>query len=182
MPLKHIRCLSICIISVIILINVVSSSMIFSVQNSENDQYPSYKGKYASETDISSFEIKIKKVVLQDDITNTTTTPTNTTTTNTTAITTEETNTTDTAEFPPWDPHINIFGTDVYLFDTNLYYGLALIFSILGILSTLWLVFFVETSKDRTIRERIIGSAIRLVFMSLFLGLALHFWILFEPI
>ena len=67
-------------------------------------------------------------------------------------------------------------------FDDNLYYPFALIFSVLGILSTLWLVFFVETSKDRTIRERIIGSSIRLILMSLFLGLALHFWILFEPI
>jgi hypothetical protein len=112
--------------------------------------------------------------------TNTTTeTPTNATTEP--IEPTEETNITDTEEFPPWKPHIPFFGNPIY-FDANLYYPLALIFSVLGILSTLWLIFFVETSKERTIRERIIGSTIRLVLMSLCLGLALHFWILFEPI
>ncbi|MFX1286235.1 MAG: hypothetical protein ACFFB5_21560 [Promethearchaeota archaeon] len=183
MPLKRIRCLLICIMTVIILINVVSSSMIYTLHNSEDKKSPSYKVENNSETCFLSIKNKIPMAVSQDDITNTTAAPTDTTTpTNTTTTATEETNTTDTADFPPWDPHINFLGTDIYLFDNNLYYGLALIFSILGILSTLWLVFFVETSKERTIRERIIGSTIRLVLMSLFLGLALHFWILFKPI
>lgn len=157
--------------------------MIFTLQNSENNQFLTHIDEDSSKTGISSIEIKILRAVSQDDTTNTTTSPPDTALpTNTTTRETEETNTTDTTDYPPWDPHINVFGTDIYLFDTNLYYGLALIFSILGILSTLWLIFFVETSKDRTIRERMIGSTIRIVIMSIFLGLALHFWILFEPI
>ncbi len=108
--------------------------------------------------------IKILKAVSQDNTTNTTTVVT---------TTTEETNTTDTKTSPPWNP---------FLVDETTYYPLALIFSALGILSTIWLIFFVETSKDRTIRERIIGSLIRLILMSLFLGIAIHYWILFEPI
>ncbi|MHA1940856.1 MAG: hypothetical protein ACXACP_07505 [Candidatus Hodarchaeales archaeon] len=66
--------------------------------------------------------------------------------------------------------------------DEGLYYPLALLFSILGISSTIWLIFFVETSKERTIRDRIIGTTIRLIVMSICVGLAIHFWILFEPI
>lgn len=66
--------------------------------------------------------------------------------------------------------------------DEGLYYPLALLFSVLGISSTIWLIFFVETSKERTIRERIIGTTIRLIVMSICVGLAIHFWILFEPI
>ena len=105
------------------------------------------------------------KAVSQDNTTNTTTTAT---------TTTEETNTTDTSKTsPPWKP---------YLVDETTYYPLALIFSALGILSAIWLIFFVETSKDRTIRERIIGTFIRLILMSLLLGIAIHYWILFEPI
>ena len=121
--------------------------------------------------------IKIPKAISQGN----TTTGTTTNATTETMEPTEETNVTDTDEYPPWKPNIPFFGNPIY-FDANLFYPLALIFSVLGILSTLWLVFFVETSKERTIRERIIGSTIRLVLMSLFLGLALHFWILFEPI
>lgn len=95
------------------------------------------------------------------DLTNTTTVP-ETTDTNTT-----------TDEFPDW--------TNPFV-DDNLYYPFALIFSILGIFSAIWLVFFVETSKERTIRERILGSTIRLIVMSIFLGLAIHYWYLFQPI
>lgn len=61
----------------------------------------------------------------------------------------------------------------------DLYYPLALVFSILGIFSVLWLVYFVETSKERTVRERVIGSGIRLIIMSITLGFAIHFWLLF---
>jgi len=92
--------------------------------------------------------------------------------TNTTSTTTD-TSTSDTEPQSPWtSPFVN----------ESLYYPLALVFSILGIFSALWLIFFVETSRERTIRERIIGSGIRLVVMSVLLGLALHYWILFEPI
>ena len=92
--------------------------------------------------------------------------------TNTTSTTTD-TSSTDTEAQSPWtSPFVN----------ESLYYPLAIVFSILGIFSALWLIFFVETSRERTIRERIIGSAIRLVVMSVLLGFALHYWILFEPI
>ena len=83
-----------------------------------------------------------------------------------------ETNTTEVDDYPAWKPAI---GEDMY-------YPLALLFSILGISAIIWLIFFVETSKERTIRERIIGTTIRLIVMSITVGLAVHFWILFQPI
>ncbi len=84
----------------------------------------------------------------------------------------DDTSTTEEEVFPGWKPAI---GEDMY-------YPLAILFSILGISAIIWLIFFVETSKERTVRERIIGTAIRLIAMSIFVGLALHFWILFQPI
>jgi hypothetical protein len=126
----------------------------------------SHNSEYEDTDEIKLFDkIGVHLAISQDD--NTTTTNTTTTTDTTT---TEDKNTTQ--SFTPWKPFI----------EASMYYPLALIFSVLGILSTLWLIFFVETSKDRTIRERIFGSTIRLIVMSILLGLALHFWILFEPI
>ncbi len=90
----------------------------------------------------------------------------------TTTDDTDETSTTTEDGFSGFSPFI----------EEGLYYPLALLFSILGISSTIWLIFFVETSKERTIRERIIGTTIRLIVMSICVGLAIHFWILFEPI
>lgn len=148
--------------------------MVITSQNFMNESSHSNIEKDNSALHELTIRIKMPKAISQDNTTAETQT-------NTTTQTTEGTNVTDTEEFPPWKPNINFFGNPIY-FDENLYYPFALIFSVLGILSTLWLVFFVETSKDRTIRERIIGSTIRLIFMSLFLGLALHFWLLFEPI
>lgn len=113
-------------------------------------------------------KIKLPLVITQENTTDTTNTTTSTTTSET-----EDTNTSTIAGGPgPWNP----------ILDPGLYFPLALMFSILGILSTIWLIFFVETSQDRTIRERLIGSTIRLVAMSILLGLAIHFWLLFEPI
>lgn len=152
-------------IMISILVTIVSSSISFvAFIDQWNTSYQSYN--IENNDSSTSFEyFRIPMAVSQDnetDVTNTTTT-----------TTTEETNATDsTDDLTPWKPIIS----------ESLYYPLALIFSLLGILSTLWLVFFVETSRDRTIRERIIGTTIRLFLMSLFLGLALHFWILFEPI
>ncbi len=80
--------------------------------------------------------------------------------------------TTEEDALPAWKP---VIGED-------LYYPLALLFSLLGISAIIWLIFFVETSKERTVRERIIGTSIRLIAMSICLGFALHFWILFQPI
>jgi hypothetical protein len=94
------------------------------------------------------------------------------TNTTTTENTTEETTTTEDDDFNAWKPFIG----------EGLYYPLALLFSFLGIFSTGWLIFFVETSKERTIRDRIIGTTIRLIVMGIFVGLAIHFWVLFEPL
>ncbi|MHA1206390.1 MAG: hypothetical protein ACTSSO_02340, partial [Candidatus Hodarchaeales archaeon] len=80
--------------------------------------------------------------------------------------------TTEEDDFPAWKP---VIGED-------LYYPLAFLFSLLGISAIIWLIFFVETSKERTVRERIIGTSIRLIVMSICIGIALHFWILFQPI
>ncbi|MFX0183159.1 MAG: hypothetical protein ACFE95_08775 [Candidatus Hodarchaeota archaeon] len=158
------------LITMSILINIVSSSNSFIALIDSWDTSPHSYNDEINNHFTSIDKIRVPLAVSQDD--DNTTELTNTTTT-TTATTTEDTNTTDsTDDLKPWKPII----------DEGLHYPLALIFSVLGILSTLWLIFFVETSKERTIRERIIGSAIRLILMSLFLGLALHFWILFEPI
>ncbi len=88
--------------------------------------------------------------------------------------TTDTTDTSETSEeeFSGWTPFI----------DEGLYYPFALLFSFGGIFSVFWLIFFVETSKDRTLRERIIGTTIRLIVMCILTGFAIHFWILFEPI
>jgi hypothetical protein len=83
-----------------------------------------------------------------------------------------DTSTTEEDEYPAWKPAIG----------EDLYYPLALLFSILGISAIIWLIFFVETSKERTVRERIIGTTIRLIVMSIFVGFAIHFWVLFQPI
>jgi len=112
-------------------------------------------------------EINIPLAVNQNE-----TTTTETTTTTQTPTTTEGTNTTTTPGFKSWNS----------LIDDGLYYPFALLFSLLGIFSTIWLIFFVETSKDRTLRERLIGTSIRLVIMAICIGLGIHFWLLFEPI
>jgi hypothetical protein len=131
--------------------------MVHGLQESwENEFYSSENGNDLCSSPLSSTNKKIL-AIRQDGEDNTTI---------------DDTNTTESISFVPWLP---------FFVDENLYYPFAVFFSVLGIFSTLWLIFFVETSKDRTIRERIIGSTIRLVFMSVFLGLAIHYWILFEP-
>jgi hypothetical protein len=165
MASKSVHHLLIYILALCIFFNVISSPISISLQKPrDNELEVSIQGTNHINS-IFIVENRVPMAISQDNTTDTT----NTTTTPTT--TTDDTNTT-TKLYPGWKP----------LIDDNLYYPLAIIFSILGILSTLWLIFFVETSKDRTIQERIIGSTIRLVLMSILLGLALHFWILFEPI
>ncbi|MHA1214015.1 MAG: hypothetical protein ACTSR2_12490 [Candidatus Hodarchaeales archaeon] len=141
-----------------VVVNCVSGNKV-SINNAE------FMDKTGEST--TKLKIKIPMLISQENETETT----NTTTT-TTTITSETTNTTTTSGLKAWKP---LIGQDMY-------YPFALIFSILGILSTIWMIFFVETSKDRTIRERIIGTMIRLVIMSVFVGLGIHFWLLFEPI
>ncbi|MFW9904490.1 MAG: hypothetical protein ACFFFH_09170 [Candidatus Thorarchaeota archaeon] len=169
-----VQCLIISFVSMIILSNVIPSSFVFTSQNIINESSLSDIEEDNSQLHDLTIEIRLPRAISQENTT--VETPTNTT-----SETTEGTNITETEEYPPWKPNINIFGNPIY-FDENLYYPLALIFSVLGILSTLWLIFFVETSKERTIRERIIGSTLRLILMSICVGLALHFWILFGPI
>lgn len=160
------RCLLIIVIAFSVINSVFSNSVLLNTQDSSNYQLRSNVEKSSSDLDFPMIEFQLYKAIAQDNTTNTTTTTTTTTSD-------ETTNETDTKIHSPWEsPFVN----------EDLYYPLALLFSILGIFSALWLIFFVETSKERTIRERIIGSAIRLVVMSLLLGFALHYWILFEPI
>ena len=131
--------------------------MVHGLQESfSHDSYSSENGNDLCSSPLSSTKNKIL-AIRQDGEDNTTI---------------DDTNTTESIPFVPWLP---------FFVDENMYFPFAVLFSVLGIFSTLWLIFFVETSKDRTIRERIIGSTIRLVFMSVFLGLAIHYWILFEP-
>jgi hypothetical protein len=164
MTSRSYRCLYTSFIAFSILIGVFSNSLIIIKQDSLNYQSRIILDEDSSGHTIPIIEFKLPMAIAQNDTTNTTTTDT---------TTEETTNTTTTQLYSPWEsPFVN----------EDLYYPLALIFSILGISSALWLIFFVETSKERTIRERIIGSAIRLIIMSLLLGFALHYWILFEPI
>lgn len=144
------------------LINPVSPLPFTSINES-----PEYINSSSSE----EFSLFPSEVIIHLAVTQNETTTTETSTTST-LTTTEETNTTTTKGFKSWHS----------LLDDGLYYPLALIFSLLGILSTIWLIFFVETSKDRTLRERLIGTSIRLVVMAVCVGLGIHFWLLFEPI
>ncbi len=160
------RCLFIVILVFSVINSVFTNSALLNTQDSSNCQSLSIVEENSPDLDFPVIEFQLSKAIAQNDTTNTTTTTT-------TTISDETTNETDTKIHSPWEsPFVN----------EGLYYPLALLFSILGIFSAIWLIFFVETSKERTIRERIIGSAIRLVIMSLLLGFALHYWILFEPI
>lgn len=166
MTSRSYHCLHASIIAFSILISVFSNSMIIIKQDSLDYQSRIILDGVSSDQTVPMVEFKLPMAIAQNETTNTTTTPPTTTTE-------ETTNTTTTEPYSPWEsPFVN----------EDLYYPLALICSILGIFSALWLIFFVETSKERTIRERIVGSAIRLVIMSILLGFALHYWILFEPI
>jgi len=156
MTSKGIRHFAICLLAVTLLASFISVPLSVSQQ-----EIPLYAPQTTEEG--SGFQIeKLEFKILQD----------NTSTTTTTDEETSETTTTEEDDFPAWKPTI---GEDMY-------YPLALLFSILGISAIIWLIFFVETSKERTIRERIIGTTIRLIAMSVFVGLAIHFWILFQPI
>ncbi|MHA2223817.1 MAG: hypothetical protein ACXAC8_01240 [Candidatus Hodarchaeales archaeon] len=154
---KYIRQIFFIVVAFGVFFSLLSNPMVHGLQESwENEFYSSENGNDLCSSPLSSTNKKIL-AIRQDGEDNTTI---------------DDTNTTESISFVPWLP---------FFVDENLYYPFAVFFSVLGIFSTLWLIFFVETSKDRTIRERIIGSTIRLVFMSVFLGLAIHYWILFEP-
>ncbi len=156
MTSKGIRYFTICLFAVTLLASFVSVSLSFSQQ-----EIPLYAPQTIEEG--SGFQIENLEFRILED---------NTSTTTTADEETSETTTTKEEDYPGWKPAI---GEDMY-------YPLALLFSILGISAIIWLIFFVETSKERTVRERIIGTTIRLIAMSIFVGLAIHFWILFQPI
>lgn len=56
----------------------------------------------------------------------------------------------------------------------------ALIFTIIGISAILWLIFFVNHGRELPRKDKIMGSTVRLLTMSISLGLAYHFWTLIE--
>ena len=155
MSIRHVF---LCLFTATLITGVVSLTL-YSVQN-EKSHYINLENSY-HETDYTDLDFAI----LQENTTTTETTDETTTDTTQTTATTSD-------EFPAWTP----------LIEPSLYYPLALIFSVLGIFSTLWMIFFVETSKERTIRERLIGTTIRLIVMAICVGIAIHFWILFAPI
>ena len=160
MTSKGIRHIAICLFALTLFtVFFMTPISAYQQENGENNQL-----LVASETETPVFFISFN--ILQ----NTTDT---TDTTDTTEIT-ETTETTETSE--------DLFSGLVPIIDEGLYYPFALLFSFGAIFSVFWLIFFVETSKQRTIRERIIGTTIRLIVMCILSGLAIHFWILFEPI
>ncbi len=159
MTSRRFRYLQLSIMAFSILIIAFSNTTHIRMLDSSNHQSEVLLDQDSSDQICPITQFKLPFAIAQNDTTNTSTTT--------------DTSSTDTEAQNPWtSPFVN----------ESLYYPLAIVFSILGIFSALWLIFFVETSRERTIRERIIGSAIRLVVMSVLLGFALHYWILFEPI
>ena len=154
---KSIRHIVLCLFAVTLITGIISTPLSDIRHETSN-----YKG-LINDKDSSLINIALDFIILQDDTT--------TVTTNETAPETSETTTTTTEKFTPWKSFVG----------ADLYYPLAVIFSILGIFSTIWLIFFLETSRERTIQERIIGTVIRLIIMAICVGFAIHFWVLFEP-
>ena len=58
----------------------------------------------------------------------------------------------------------------------DLYLLFAFLFTIIGIAAFLWMIFFVETSRDLSRKDRILGLANRVIISSITLGFALTFW------
>lgn len=61
----------------------------------------------------------------------------------------------------------------------DLYFLFAFIFTCIGIFAFLWLIFFVETSRDLARKDRILGLTNRLLVSSFSLACAVLFWNLF---
>ena len=159
MTSKGIRHVAICLFALTLFtVFIVTPLSAYQQENGDNNKITD-----VPETETPNFYIAFD-ILLENDTTDTT----DTTDTNDTTDSTE----TSEDEFSGWAPFI----------DQGLYYPLALLFSFGGIFSVFWLIFFVETSEERTIRERIIGTTIRLIVMGILTGFAIHFWILFEPI
>lgn len=57
----------------------------------------------------------------------------------------------------------------------DFYFILALTFTVIGIASFFWMMFFLETSRDLSNKDRVIGLLFRLILFSLTGGAALVF-------
>ena len=57
---------------------------------------------------------------------------------------------------------------------------LAIILTIIGIAALIWLIFFVVYGKELSQRDKVLGSVIRLLVMSVFMGFGVHFWLLVD--
>ena len=55
----------------------------------------------------------------------------------------------------------------------DLYFPIGLIFTLIGLFSVAWLIFYIENSRDLPRPDRILGILFRLVILSLFLGFGL---------
>ena len=64
--------------------------------------------------------------------------------------------------------------------DQNLALLLAIVCTVVGICALLWLVFFTVYGRELPRREKITGTTIRLVIMSVFMGFGAHFWTLVD--
>ncbi|MHA2362759.1 MAG: hypothetical protein ACXAC7_02290 [Candidatus Hodarchaeales archaeon] len=58
----------------------------------------------------------------------------------------------------------------------NFILPLALLCTSIGILAFIWLLFYIEHSRDLSRKDRIIGTLIRLIVMSITLGLGIFFF------
>ena len=68
-----------------------------------------------------------------------------------------------------------------YILDPEFHIWFGVAFFVLGLLAAVWLIVFTEiSSKELLPREKAIGYAIRLIIVSLLLGIGLHFLFLSE--
>ncbi|MHA2104338.1 MAG: hypothetical protein ACW981_13005 [Candidatus Hodarchaeales archaeon] len=58
----------------------------------------------------------------------------------------------------------------------DLYFPVGLLFTLIGIFSLAWLVFYLENSRDLPPTDRYIGVAFRMIIMAFFLGFGI-FWL-----
>ena len=66
--------------------------------------------------------------------------------------------------------------------ETGWFGPLAFLLLIIGGAAVLWLIVWVETSKDLPMKNRLVGAIIRLFVMAFFMGLGIHFYLLSEGI
>ena len=62
----------------------------------------------------------------------------------------------------------------------DLFFFFAFLGAIVGIFAFLWLLFYIEHSRDLSRRDRVVGTLIRLVTMSISLGSGVFFFTLIQ--